>query len=39
VVSSLPDPASNANPTAHPVTAITAAAHHGTPGIQGIIER
>ena len=39
VVSSLPDPASNAKPTAQPVTAITTAAHHGTPGIQGIIER
>jgi len=41
LVSSLPepDPASKAKPTAIPVTAITTAAHHGTPGIPGIIER
>ena len=39
VVSSLPDPASKANPAAVPVTASTTAAHHGTPGILGTIER
>ncbi|MDT5202694.1 MAG: hypothetical protein QOE52_2706 [Mycobacterium sp.] len=39
MVSSLPDPASKAKPTAQPVTATTTAAHHGTPGIPGMIER
>jgi hypothetical protein len=39
MVRSLPEPASNAKPTAQPVTATTTAAHHGTPGIPGIIER
>jgi len=39
VVSSLPEPASKAKPTATPVTATTTAAHHGTPGTDGTIER
>ena len=39
MVRSLPEPASNAKPTAQPVTATTTAAHHGTPGIPGMIER
>src|SRR5579875_296954 len=39
VSSLLPDPASYANPTAVAVTAITTAAHHGTPGMLGWIER
>ncbi|MDT5087923.1 MAG: hypothetical protein QOG47_630 [Mycobacterium sp.] len=39
MVRSLPEPASNAKPTAQPVTARSTAAHHGTPGIPGIIER
>ncbi len=39
LVSSLPEPASNAKPAAMPVTATTTAAHHGTPGTVGMIER
>jgi hypothetical protein len=35
----LPEPASKAKPTETPITATTTAAHHGTPGIPGIIER